>query len=184
MVPFPGKKYNIIYADPPWRFETWSDKGKGRSAEKHYLCMSLKDIKKLPIKDIAADNCTLFLWVIFPLLKEGLDVMEAWGFKYKTCGFVWIKKNRKSNGFFTGLGYYTRANAELCLLGTKGKPLKRQSKAIRQLVVSPVREHSRKPNEVRERIVKLFGDLPRIELFARETPEGWNVWGNEVICNQ
>lgn len=105
--------------------------------------------------------------------------MQEWGFIYKTCGFTWIKKNRKSDSLFWGLGYWTRANAELCLIGTKGNP-KRVSKSVHQVIMSPIREHSRKPDEARKRIVELMGDIPRIELFARQEFEGWDCWGNEV----
>lgn len=174
------KKYNIIYADPPWTFITYSNKGKERSAEKHYVCMNKNDIQKLPIQSICEKNCVLLLWVTYPCLKEGLELIEKWGFVYKTCGFSWIKLNKKSNTPFVGMGYYTRANNEICLLATKGKPLKRQSKSVKQVVLSTIREHSRKPDEVRDRIVELFGDIPRIELFARQHVDGWDCWGNEV----
>jgi N6-adenosine-specific RNA methylase IME4 len=174
------KKYNIIYADPPWTFRTYSNKGKGRSAEKHYNCMTKEGIQNLPVKDICDKNCVLFLWVTYPCLKEGLELIEKWGFTYKTCAFSWIKLNKKNDRPFTGMGYYTRANNEICLLATKGKPLKRQSKAVKQVVLSKIEEHSKKPEEIRDRIVELFGDLPRIELFARQHAEGWDCWGNEV----
>ena len=174
------KKYNIIYADPPWEYKVWSDKGKGRSAEKHYCIMDKESIQKLPVPNICEKDCVLFLWITAPCLKEGLELIEKWGFTYKTFGFTWIKENKKSNTLFWGMGYYTRSNAELCLLATKGKPLKRENKAIHQVVISKIREHSRKPDEIRGKIVQLFGDLPRIELFARQQVEGWDCWGNEV----
>lgn len=174
------KKYNIIYADPPWSYKTWSGKGKEkRSAENHYDCMNKADIQKVPVANITADDCVLFLWVTYPCLEEGLELIKAWGFKYKTCGFTWVKRNKKSDGWFWGLGYWTRANAELCLIATKGKP-KRESRAVHQVVDARVAEHSKKPDEVRDRIVKLCGDIPRIELFARQHIEGWDCWGNEV----
>jgi N6-adenosine-specific RNA methylase IME4 len=173
------KKYNIIYADPPWSYRVWSEKGKGRSAENHYPCMDKQSIQHLPISDISAEDCVLFLWVIFPCLEEGLELIRAWGFKYKTCAFNWVKKNKKSNSWFWGLGYWTRANSEICLLATRGKP-KRISAGVHQIIDTPIREHSRKPDEVRERIVQLCGDLPRIELFARQYADGWDCWGNEV----
>jgi len=148
--------------------------------------MSLADIRALPVADIAATDCALFLWVTDPLLPEGLRLMEAWGFKYKTVAFNWSKMNKSAPpslwteaDFFTGLGYWTRANPELCLLGTKGKP-KRVSKNVKRLVISPRREHSRKPDEVADRIVRLIGDLPRIELFARQSRQGWSIWGNDT----
>jgi len=179
MIPFPNKKYNIIYADPAWSFKTYSDKGKDRSPDKHYSVMSLKDIKNLPIQDIVNDNCILFMWVTFPLLKEGFEVIDAWGFTYKTVAFNWVKKNKKTNSWFWGLGYWTRANAELCLLATRGT-IKRQSASVHQVIDTPIEKHSKKPDIVRDKIVELVGDLPRIELFARETAEGWDSWGNEV----
>ncbi len=184
--PFPtGRKYGIILADPPWTFKTYSAKGKGRSAEKHYPCMSLNDIEALPVANIAADDCALFLWATFPMLPQALAVMEAWRFSYRTVAFVWAKRTRKPEnsvgwGWHYGLGYWTRANAEIVLLGTKGKP-RRVDKGVRQLVVAPVGEHSAKPSEVRDRIVKLMGDGPRIELFARgPKPVGWDTWGDEA----
>jgi len=179
VIPFPNKKYNIIYADPAWSFKTYSNKGMSKSAEKYYSCMNIEDIKNLPVKDIASDNCILFMWITYPLLEKGFEVIKSWGFTYKTCGFCWVKKNKKSDSLFWGLGYWTRANQEICLLATKGKP-KRFSKSVHQVVYEPIREHSRKPDCVRDRIVELCGDLPRIELFARQKTNGWDVWGNEV----
>lgn len=148
-------------------------------AENHYNCMRLEDIKNLPVKDIVDDNSILFMWVTFPLLKEGIEVMEAWGFKYKTLGFSWIKTNKKNNKPFFGIGYYTKSNCEVCLIGVRGKN-KPMSNFISSVIISPRQEHSKKPDEVRNKIVELMGDLPRIELFARERAEGWSVFGNEV----
>lgn len=111
-----------MYVDPPWTFKTYSDKGKEKSPEQHYQCMTLEDIYSLPISDIAADDCVLFLWVTFPLLREGLEAIRRWGFEYKTCAFNWVKRNKKSDSWFWGLGYWTRSNSELCLLATKGYP--------------------------------------------------------------
>ena len=176
-IPFPNKQYQVIYADPPWSFKVWSDKGKGRSPK--YAVMNKLDIQRLEIQSLADDNCVLFLWVTFPCLEEGLALIKAWGFTYKTCAFTWVKRNKKSPSWFWGLGYWTRANVELCLLATKGKP-KRVSSSVHQVVDTPVEIHSKKPDEVRHRIVKLMGDVPRIELFARQKTEGWDVWGNEV----
>lgn len=173
------KKYQVIYADPPWRFATYSPKGKKRSAEKHYPTMTAKAINDLPVNTLAEDDCALFLWVTMPCLPDGLAVMKAWGFQYKTVAFVWIKRNRKAKSLFWGMGYWTRSNVEICLLGTKGHP-SRVSASVHQVIISPVEEHSKKPNEVRDRIVKLMGDVPRIELFAQQKPSGWDVWGNEV----
>ena len=178
-----NKKYQIIYADPPWTFKTYSKKGKEKkSAECHYKCVNIKDIYKLPVANLTQDNCILFLWVTFPLLEQGLQTIREWGFIYKTVAFTWAKKNKKSDSFFMGCGYWTRANAEVCLLATKGNP-KRISKSVKQLIVSPLQEHSKKPSETRERIVELMGDIPRIELFARQTAEKWDRWGNEAPEN-
>tara|TARA_Y100000114_G_scaffold157167_2_gene187694 strand:+ start:11549 stop:12094 length:546 start_codon:yes stop_codon:yes gene_type:complete len=179
LISFPKKKYNIIYADPAWSFKSWSKKGNKRSADIHYNVMSIDQIKKLPVKKICKKDCILFIWVTYPLLKEGLETIKSWNFKYKTCAFSWIKKNKKSDSIFIGLGYWTRSNNEICLLATKGKP-KRVSKKVRQVIIEKIREHSRKPDTIRNRIVELCGDLPRIELFARQKTPGWDVWGNEI----
>lgn len=119
------------------------------------------------------------MWATFPQLKEALQLIEAWGFNFKTVAFVWLKQNKKSPTWFYGLGYWTRGNAEVCLLATRGKP-KRQSPSVHQLIVSPIEEHSKKPDIAREKIIELVGDLPRIELFARQKATGWDIWGNEL----
>lgn len=175
------KKYQIIYADPPWQYKVWSKKGNGRSAESHYKTMNIEDIINLKyfINAISDENCILFIWVTYPCLREGLKVIEAWGFKYKTCGFTWVKRNKKANSWFWGMGYWTRANSELCLIATKGI-IKRISRKVHQIIDTPIEEHSRKPAIVRDKIVELVGDLPRIELFAREKVTGWDSWGNEI----
>lgn len=175
------KKYNIIYADPPWKYNARNNKYTkfGGGAMGHYSTMSTKDICQLPIKEISDDNCALFLWTTFPRLQDGLLVMKEWGFDYKTVAFNWVKTNKKNDKPFFGVGYYTKSNSEVCLLGIKGK-MKPISNKVSSIIISPKEEHSKKPNETREGIVKLFGDLPRIELFARQKTEGWDVWGNEV----
>jgi N6-adenosine-specific RNA methylase IME4 len=173
-----NKKYSVIYADPPWSFKTYSDKGKDRSPEKHYGVMSLKDICNLPVNKIANDNSVLLMWVVDPLLDKAFEVINAWGFKYKTVGFTWAKTNRKSEGYFTGLGYWTRGNPEMCLLATKGKP-KRISKSVPQLIIEQRREHSRKPDIMYNHIENLL-EGPYIELFARNQRTGWDSWGNQV----
>ena len=153
------KKYSVIYADPPWRYKVYSKKGLGRSAESHYPTMSLEDIKALPIGELAAKDCALFMWITFPCMQEAFQVLEAWGFEYKTTAFVWIKQNRVSDSLFWGMGYWTRANAELCILATKGHP-KRASPGVHQVIMSHIEEHSKKPEEARNRIVQLMGDVP------------------------
>ena len=170
------KKYSIIYADPPWRYEMKNGQG---VAENHYSTMEIEEICSLPVQEICDKDCVLFLWVTFPKLPEAFRVIKAWGFQYKTVAFVWIKLNRSGKGYFFGMGYWTRSNAEICLLAVRGKP-KRVSRKVFQLIASPLQEHSKRPEEVRERIVELMGDLPRIELFARQKSPGWDVWGNEV----
>lgn len=179
MIPFPNKKYSVIYADPPWRYKVYSKKGLGRSAESHYPTMDIEDICALPVESLADRNCALFLWVTLPCLKEGLRALEQWGFTYKTVAFVWIKQNKKADSLFWGMGYWTRSNAELCILATKGNP-KRLSASVHQVIMSHIERHSKKPDETRKRIVELMGDLPRIELFARNKTPGWDVWGDEV----
>lgn len=174
-----GKKYKIIYADPPWQYRVYSKKCQGRSAENHYHTMNIKDIMALPVDKIADKDCILFLWITFPCLKEGIEVMERWGFKYKTCGFNWVKRNKKKNTYFIGLGFWTRSNSEVCLIGTKGQP-KHVSKSVSQICDARIMEHSKKPAEIRERIVELCGELPRIELFARDKVKGWDSLGDEI----
>ena len=171
------KKYNIIYADPPWLY--WA--GGKKNATKHYNCMKAEEIYEMgdTIKKIADENSVLFIWVTFPCLLEAIQTIKSWGFKYSTIGFTWVKKNKKSDSWFWGLGNWTRANAEICLIATKGKP-QRISKRVHSVIDARIREHSRKPDEARERIVELMGDLPRIELFARQHVEGWDCWGTEV----
>jgi N6-adenosine-specific RNA methylase IME4 len=178
-------RYAVIYADPPWRFATFSPKGEGRSATMHYNCMAFADLCRLPIRDHATLDCCLFLWTTDPMLPRALELINAWGFAYKTVAFTWAKLNRSSVGptfsepaFFTGMGYWTRANPEQCLLATSGKP-RRLSKAVRQLIVSPRREHSRKPDEAYGRIEALVSG-PYLELFARSHRPGWTVWGDQI----
>lgn len=157
-------------------------KRSGAFSRKSLSHHSLEDIKALPVGELAEKDCALFIWITFPCLQEALQVIEAWGFEYKTVAFVWIKQNRKSDSLFWGMGYWTRANAELCILATKGHP-KRVNPGVHQVIMSHIEQHSKKPDETRDRIVRLMGDVTRIELFARQSPEGWDVWGNEVECS-
>lgn len=180
------KKYNIIYADPPW---SYGDKrtGKGKNnpngaggAEKHYRTMNTQDICDLPVKNIAADNCMLVMWTTAPMIFEAKKVIDAWGFDYKTFGLVWVKMtNDMSKVRGDGIGNYTVQNAEYCLIALKGKYWRNKT-GIKQILLAPKQEHSKKPDEERERIVELLGDLPRIELFARQHADGWDCWGNET----
>lgn len=175
-----GEKFGVIYADPPWSFRVYSGKGKKRSAERHYDTMSQEDIEAMgeEIKEITADDCGLFMWVVMPQLPEALRVIEAWGFEYKTCGFTWAKRTQENMGWHWGMGYWTRSNAELCLFATKGSP-KRQAMDVEQLVVAPVGAHSSKPEIVAERIETLI-DGPYLEIFGRRPRKGWTVLGNQV----
>ena len=186
--PFEGllrNHYRVILADPPWTFSTRSNKGKDRSPEQHYQCMTLDDIKALPVAEIAAKDCALFMWVIDTHLEMAFDVLRAWGFTYKTKGFNWVKLNADGSPF-TGMGFWTRANpedcllatTEDCLLATSGSP-KRSAKDVRRLIMSPRREHSRKPDETYDSIERLV-DGPYCELFGRQSRPGWHVWGNET----
>ena len=177
-------KYQIIYADPPWEYKQSGSKTNSRGmAKQHYNTMCTDDICHLPVKDIKTNNAICFMWATFPNITEAIKVMESWDFVYKTVAFVWIKKNRKSGTNFWGMGAYTRANAEVCLLGNpKQTKAKKQviSNAVHQVIESPIEYHSKKPDIVRQKIIELLGDVPRIELFARQKTEGWDVWGNEV----
>ncbi len=172
--------YQLIYADPPWHFRVRSEKGEGRSAKNHYPVMSLHDIASLPISKIAAENSVLLIWAIDPMLDVAFDVIKAWNFRFKTVGFYWVKQNVKSPGFFTGLGYYTRANPEQCLLATRGAGLKRTDRSVPRLIVAPRGRHSEKPAEAYSRIERLFGNVSRVELFARCRRTGWDAFGNQV----
>lgn len=172
-------KYKIIYADPPWAYGGWGKCKNVRNAAHHYKLMTTEEICKLNVDEISDKDSMLFMWATYPLLPEALQVMNTWGFKYVTVGFTWVKLNKDGSPFI-GLGAWTRANAEIVLIGRKGKGLKRIRKDVKQIILEQRREHSRKPDCVRERIVDLVGDLPRIELFARSTAFGWDSWGNET----
>lgn len=195
-------KYNVIYADPSWQY---NDKSKHRGgAERHYRTLPLEKLKKLDVNSIADQNCGLIMWATYPKIEDAIQLIKAWGFKYKTCLFTWVKLNKRVEktgellindqlDLFLGMGHYSRSNAEICLLATKGS-LKRQDAGIRQiitspvkskntikqLILSPVKRHSEKPEEARARIEKLFGNVPRIELFARKKYKGWHSWGDQV----
>jgi len=179
-----NKKYDIIYADPPWKYNQRANTGKFRGgAFMHYKLLNTDAICNLPVNKLTQEHAALFLWTTFPHLSSGLKVMEAWGFSYKTCGFVWAKLNKVSPSLFFGVGYYTKSNAEVCLLGIKGK-MKPVDNRVSSLILSPLRQHSQKPHEARDRIVQLFGNRTRIELFARTLTEGWDIWGMELVNNK
>lgn len=178
-----NKKYNIVYADPPWSYKTYSSKGQNKatgSVHAQYQTMSVEELEKLPVQKITNKEAMLFIWVTFPTIEQAFKIIKSWGFTYKTCAFCWVKLNPKSDGIYSGIGHWTNANAELCLLATKKNFPKRKAKDVKQIVLAHRGQHSKKPDIVRDRIVRLCGDIPRIELFARQQVEGWDCWGNEV----
>ena len=176
MIPFPNKKYKIIYADPPWEYDDKALAG-NRGACCKYDVMNEEQIKNLPVGSIADDDSILFLWATFPKLPEAFEVIKSWGFTYKTKAFTWIKTN-KNGRIFMGMGRWTRSNDEVCLLATKGKP-KRRDAGMPSVIFTDIQEHSEKPDVFRSKIIQLVGDLPRIELFARTKIHGWDTWGND-----
>ena len=171
-------QYKVILADPPWSWKAWGKKGEKKSAKKHYSVMEPVDLCGLPVADRAAADAVLFMWCLNSMLGDALKLVDAWGFTYKTAGFVWVKTNRQSGSLFWGLGYHTRQNAELCLLATRGKP-KRLSGGVHQVIMSPRREHSRKPDEIYDRIEQLYPG-PYLEMFSRTDRDGWDAWGDET----
>lgn len=202
--------YDVILADPPWQFETWSAKGKGRSPEQHYSCMSLDDICALPVEQVSSPNAVLFLWVTWPtILDYAPKVLEAWGFSYRSLAWVWVKTNPHGLNrlwsmlakaaqdkldmldlqdyitnrlWFIGTGYYTRANSEPCLIAVKrGGKAPVTDRGVKSVLMAPVTRHSQKPLEQYSRIGRLYPDRPnRLELFARQAQPGWVALGNEV----
>lgn len=187
LFPFPDRRYSVIYADPPWEYEQSGGIKNSRGlAKQHYSTMSTADICAMPVRSICEEGAVCFMWATFPNIGKAIKVMEAWGFAYKGAAFVWVKTYEKSGKLFWGMGAYTRANAEVCLLGVsprfKAKERVRSHK-IHQIIEAPWQGHSKKPDEARRRIVELLGNVPRIELFARERAEGWDAWGNEVPEN-
>ena len=182
-----GNDYRIIYADPPWKWCGYNDRIGQRSIENHYNTMSIDNLKAMPIVEMAAPDAVLFIWVVQSILPPALEIIEAWGFTFKTVAFAWVKLKHGQDRLFyagddvkMGMGYHTRAGFEQCWLATRGNGYKRLAKGEPQVVFAPRREHSRKPDEVADAIVRLCGDLPRIELFARTRRPGWDAWGNEV----
>lgn len=191
----PRGHYRCILADPPWHFRArtalqvgnWTSR---RDAEKHYAVMGVDDIAAMPVKDIAHKDAHLFIWTTGPCLRQTFEVMEAWGFRYSAVAFTWVKLKRSfdarqlrmlptlESDLHVGLGLTTRKNAEFCLLGRRGNA-RRNAKDVREIIMSPVREHSRKPDEARVRIER-YCDGPRLELFARSRRENWTCWGNET----
>lgn len=175
---FPTQKYGVILADPPWTFKNWSDKGQEKSAQNHYDCMTLEDICALPVTFAAADDCALFLWCTWPTIFSAEKVIRSWGFKYSGLAWEWQKYNPETKKYFMGLGYGTRKNLEPCLLATRGKP-QIKARNIRDFIQAKRREHSRKPDIQYDNIEALY-DGPYLELFARQSRDGWDNWGNQV----
>jgi N6-adenosine-specific RNA methylase IME4 len=187
-----ARSYGAILADPPWRFKTWDERRAVQSTSKrwrlavcHYSTMSLDELKALPVADLAVPDCSLFMWISWPLLPDALSLIAAWEFSFKTCAFLWTKANASQLDFFEDglkpamkLGYWTRSNSEACLLATRGRP-RRQAADVRQGIIEPGREHSRKPDCIHGRIERLVAG-PYCELFARSSRPGWDVWGNET----
>jgi N6-adenosine-specific RNA methylase IME4 len=201
-LPTPPKcGYRVIYADPPWSYRVRSEKGENRAAKNHYDVMDLDAICALPVGALAAVDAHLFMWTTSPHLVESLQVLEAWGFAFSTVAFTWVKSSSKApSAIFNhktlhwGMGHTTRANAEFVLYGRRGRPIKHDNKGVHSVHIdhgcledygdssvhiSNVREHSRKPKEIRRRI-ELLAPGPYIELFARERAEGWDAWGNQT----
>lgn len=186
MEELPKNHFGAILADPPWPFKTFSGDRIPTKGSQHYSTMTNDEIINLPVANLSSEDCVLFLWFTWPTLKTALQVIDAWGFVYKTCGFCWIKANGIQPNLFDseiaiarrGMGYWTLSNSEACLLATKGKP-KRLSMDVHQAIIAPRREHSRKPDGVHERIERLIAG-PYLELFARQERKGWTVWGNET----
>jgi N6-adenosine-specific RNA methylase IME4 len=179
MSALPPGPFGAILADPPWAFKTWSGKTgtPHRTANDHYSTHAVRALAELPVRDAAASDCALFMWTVDSHVDQGIELAAAWGFAFKTIAFVWAKTN--ANGTFRiGMGYWSRKQTETCLLFTRGKP-RRADKGVRQLIVAPRREHSRKPDEQYERIERLVAG-PYLELFARQERPGWTVWGNET----
>ena len=182
----PLNHFGAILADPPWKFETWGSQANATTdVNRHYSTMTIDEIAALPVSSLAADSSVLFLWICWPTMDRALEVISAWGFTYKTCAFSWIKANGSQLDMFSndvpvqiGTGYWTRSNSEVCLLATKGQP-KRINSDVRQAIVAPRREHSRKPDGIHERIERLVAG-PYLELFARQKREGWTTWGNQT----
>ncbi|MFN4098177.1 MAG: MT-A70 family methyltransferase [Pararhodobacter sp.] len=185
----PAGPFQVIYADPPWRFRSWSDLGEGKSASQHYPVMDIDALCRLPIREMAAKDAVLFVRVVQPMLPEALRLIEAWGFSYKTVAFCWVKLKgvaEQDRLFYAvedvrlGMGYHTRAGMEQCWLATRGNGYERLSRREAQVCFEGVREHSRKPDQIAQSIVSLTGDVPRIELFARTRRPGWEAWGNQT----
>jgi len=194
--PFTGLRkahYRVLYVDVPWQYVTWSGKGKAKSPDNHYQTMTLDEIMAMPIKELChPEGCIMHFWVIDSHAEIALKVIKAWGFTYKTVGFYWAKTGKTESTFPIGTGFWTRANPEHayeCYLGETEQEVERSflatwkqprriAKDVRRLVLAPRREHSRKPDKIADDIIRLT-DGPYLELFGRQSREGWTVWGNQ-----
>lgn len=173
----PIGQWGCILADPPWYFKNRTEAGESKNPTAHYDCMDLADIKAMDMSFVGAADCALVMWATAPMLPEALEVMAAWGFTFKTAG-AWAKQSSTGGKWAFGTGYVFRSAAEFYLVGTRGRPPVR-SRSVRNLIVAPIREHSRKPDETHRMCESLF-DGPYLEMFAREPREGWTVWGNQT----
>lgn len=169
--------YGAILCDPPWRFRTWGEHNQAKSASKHYGLMTMDELRLLPVAHLSTDHCALFMWAVQPMIPQALELMAAWGFRYKTMG-VWAKQSSSGKKWAFGTGYIFRCAAEFYLVGTIGTP-QIGARNVRNLIVAPTREHSRKPDEMHANIERLFPCTRRAELFARESRDGWDTWGNQ-----
>ena len=173
----PQYHYGLIYADPPWRFDLHSAAGEAKSPQAHYGCEGLEALARMPVARLAAPDCALVMWATAPMLSHATALMEAWGFEYKTAG-AWAKQSATGESWAFGTGFILRSAAEFFLIGTRGNP-KVQSRSVRNLIVAPVREHSRKPDDGHAICEQLYAG-PYLELFARQRRQGWDCWGNET----
>lgn len=170
--------YGVILCDPPWRFRTWGEHNQKKSASQHYDLMTLDAMKALPVRQLAADNCALVMWCVQPMVPHALALIDAWGFRYKTMG-TWAKQSSTGTKWAFGTGYILRCAAEFYIVATVGKPTV-GARNVRNLIVAPVREHSRKPDEMHANLERLYPSVRRAELFGRESRAGWDVWGNQT----
>lgn len=174
-------RYSVLLIDPPWQFKNWSKKGEWKNASRHYRCMPTDEICRLPIGHLAAPHCAAVVWATAPMLEDAMRALKAWGFEYKSMG-CWAKRTRRDNAWQFGGGYIMRGAVEPFLIGTIGDPTRKDTKAarsVRNLIVAPVREHSRKPDQMFDAIEALY-DGPYAEVFSRTERPGWDCWGDEV----
>ena len=176
-------RFELIYCDPPWQFKSNSKDNPGRNVQKHYDTMSIKELRLMPIESIAEEDSMIAMWVTGPILDQAIGLMRAWGFKYKGILFTWVK-TRKNGSLHKGLGYTTRKNSEICIYGTKGRGLGIPvTRNVEEIIISQLREHSKKPIEAYERLEELYPAVTRVELFARNFRDRWISFGNELPEN-